>query len=279
MKIVQQLLLVAVALWLRQGGAPTVAGQCAHRCGRVPIPYPFGLEPQCVRSNEFLLNCNKTEGRGGRLLLGNYSIHKISVSDSTMVIRLPELNDCYNKSSLSVNTNNSLSIDLSPYPQYRFSANRNALTVLGCDTYAYMTNGVGRGACSPYCTRYVDLAKETTCLGLGCCQVSIPGVDTLYVRISFFNDNVKVSSFNPCGVAFVGDKELFNISSKRSDFVLDWTIGWNVTCTQAILNQSSYACGNNTDCRDFADGPGYRCFCKPGYEGNPYDRSCGCQGN
>ncbi|KAL3741334.1 hypothetical protein ACJRO7_016897 [Eucalyptus globulus] len=289
MKIVRQLLLVAVAWWLRQGGAPTVAAHCAHKCGRVPIPYPFGLDLLCTRSKEFLLHCNTTEGRGDRLLLGNYTIRKISVMDSTMVIGLPELHDCYNETGQSVNRSADLFIDLSSYPQYRLSATRNNLTVLGCDTYVLMTdkNSSFWGGCFSYCIKDVDLAKETTCSGLGCCQASIPkGLKTLIISISSLDKHVSVSKVNPCGVAFVGDKELFNISSrrlptsndlgKRADLVLDWMIGWDVTCAQARKNKSSYACGNNTDCGDFADGPGYRCFCQHGYKGNPY-LSRGCQ--
>ncbi|KAL3741316.1 hypothetical protein ACJRO7_016879 [Eucalyptus globulus] len=293
MKVVQQLLLLAVVWWLRQGGAPIVAGHCAHRCGRVSIPYPFGLERQCARSKEFLLNCTTTDGSGDQLWLGNTPIRKISFGDSTMVISIPELHDCYNETG-RVNRSDYLSIDLSSYPQYRFSATRNALTVLGCDTYA-LTNvpkadvyDFSRGGCISYCSEYVDLAKETTCSGIGCCQASIPkGLKKLRIRIDSFNNHKNVSSFSPCGVAFVGDKESFNLSSrrlptlndlgKRADLVLDWMIGWDVTCQRARY-QSSYGCGNNTDCRDFADAPGYRCFCQHGYEGNPYNLSRGgCQ--
>ncbi|KAL3741337.1 hypothetical protein ACJRO7_016900 [Eucalyptus globulus] len=260
MKVVQQLLLVAVAWWLLQGGAPTVAGDCAHRCGRVPIPYPFGLEPQCVRSKEFLLHCNTTEGSRDHLLLGNYSIRKISVSDSTMVVSLPELYDCHNESG-PVNKSNYLSIDLSSYPQYRISATRNALTVLGYDTYVLTITNVAAasdkydfswGGCVSYCSEYVDLGKETTCSGIGCCQASIPkGLKTLQFGIGSFNRHQTVWKFNPCGVAFAGDKELFNISSRRlptlndlgktADLVMDWMIQWNVTCPQAKSNQWSYA--------------------------------------
>ncbi|KAK3432732.1 hypothetical protein EUGRSUZ_D00254 [Eucalyptus grandis] len=277
MKVVQQLLLVAVVWWLRQGGAPTVAGNCAHRCGRVPIPYPFGLEPQCARSKEFLLYCNTTDGSGGQLLLGNIPIRKISVGDSTMLVSLPELHECYNKTGQLVSSTDNLYINLTSYPPYRVSAARNNLTVLGCDTYVLMTDryGLFRSGCISYCSEYVDLAKETTCSGLGCCQASIPkGLKMLRIRISSVNGHVSVSQFNPCGVAFVGDKMSFNLSSrrlptlndlgKRADLVLDWMIGWDVTCAQARLNQSSYGCGNNTDCDDFTDGQGYRCFCKAG---------------
>ncbi|KAL3741333.1 hypothetical protein ACJRO7_016896 [Eucalyptus globulus] len=275
MKVVQQLLLVAVAWWLRQGGAPTVAGNCAHRCGRVPIPYPFGLEPQCARSKEFLLYCNTTDGSGGQLLLGNIPIRKISVGDSTMLVSLPELNECYNKTGQLVSGTDNLYINLTSYPPYRVSATRNNLTVLGCDTYVLMTDryGLFRSGCISYCSEYVDLAKETTCSGLGCCQASIPkGLKILRIRISSVDGHVSVP-FSPCGVAFAVDKMSFNLSSrrlptlndlgKRADLVLDWMIGWDVTCAQAMSNQSSYAYIN--ECKDSQKYPCHgKCENQPG---------------
>ncbi|KAF7850656.1 hypothetical protein BT93_L5149 [Corymbia citriodora subsp. variegata] len=286
MKVVHRLLLVAVTCWLREGGAPTVAGDPAHACGGVPVPYPFGLKPQYASSEEFLLNCNTSEGSRPRLLLGNNTIHKISVGDSTMVVSQPELYDCYDKDGNSTNSSSDLFIDLTPFPQYRLSGTRNNLIVLGCDIYALMTDegGTFRSGCISYCNNSVDLAKETTCSGLGCCQTSIPkGLKTLRLGIFSFDRHALVWQFNPCGVAFMGDRNSSNISNsdldKRADLVLDWMIGWDVTCAQAVLNRSSYACGNNTDCNDYPVGPGYRCFCKAGYEGNPYNRFHGCQGN
>ncbi|KAF8038792.1 hypothetical protein BT93_B1367 [Corymbia citriodora subsp. variegata] len=289
MKVVHRLLLVAVTWWLREGGAPTVAGDPAHACGGVSVPYPFGLKLQYARSEEFLLNCNTSEGSRPRLLLGNIPIRKISVEDSTMVVNLPELYDCYDEVGRSINRSDNLFIDLTSLPQYRLSDTRNNLIVLGCDTYVLMTDkdGMFRSGCISYCSNYVDLAKETTCSGLGCCQASLPkGLKMLRIRISSIDGHRSVSRFSPCGVSFVGDKKSFNISSrtlpstndlgKRADLVLDWMIGWNVTCDQA-MSKSGYACGNNTSCNDYADGPGYRCFCKDGYKGNPYNRFHGCQ--
>ncbi|XP_040997095.1 wall-associated receptor kinase 5-like isoform X2 [Juglans microcarpa x Juglans regia] len=52
--------------------------------------------------------------------------------------------------------------------------------------------------------------------------------------------------------------------------VLDWAIG-NQTCEDAKKNTTKYACkAANSTCSDSTNGPGYRCNCFSGYEGNPY---------
>ncbi|KAI4989292.1 hypothetical protein ZWY2020_036609 [Hordeum vulgare] len=70
----------------------------------------------------------------------------------------------------------------------------------------------------------------------------------------------------------------FNDTYKgQQPVVLDWVIG-NATCEVARGNMSSYACrSENTMCVDSSNGPGYRCNCSIGYQGNPY-LSGGCTG-
>ncbi|KAF6134143.1 hypothetical protein GIB67_013540 [Kingdonia uniflora] len=49
------------------------------------------------------------------------------------------------------------------------------------------------------------------------------------------------------------------------------------TCEEAKRNLTSYVCEDNSGCVDSTNGPGYNCYCNPGYEGNPYFAN-GCQG-
>ncbi|KAK3425123.1 hypothetical protein EUGRSUZ_F01835 [Eucalyptus grandis] len=280
MKVVHWLLTVAVAWWFRQDGAAAV---CEHQCGDVQVPYPFGLEPNCVRSNDFLLNCTNTEGSGFRLMLGNFTVRKISPGGSTMVVSLPEAYECYNQDGTLANKSNPQVIDLSPDPRYRFSETLNKLTVLGCDTMAVVADSKGTfgSGCISYCGTNVDVTNETTCSGRGCCQASIPkGYQTLNISISSLNRNASASLFGHCARAFVVDSRSFNVSNltlprfedvgNTSDLVLDWMVESGVRCNLAQRNKSSYACGRFAKCKDFGNEQGYRCACNDGYEGNPY---------
>ncbi|KAK3437886.1 hypothetical protein EUGRSUZ_C02485 [Eucalyptus grandis] len=255
MKVVQWLLPVAVAWWLRQGGAPTVAGECATKCGDVDVSYPFGLELECARSQEFFLNCT-TERNHTQLLLGDCPIRNMSVEDATMVISLPEVYTCYDPDG-QVNYLNG-TIDLTSFPPYRFSYTRNKLTVLGCNTYAVTSdpNGTFGTGCLSYCSQPIDFANETNCSGLGCCQTSIPkGLKMLDININLLDEEDKEA----CGLAFVVDDRSFNMSNRNS----------RPGRKKASLNQSGYACGNNTDCHDYVNGLGYRCLCSLGTTGIP----------
>ncbi|XP_030446850.1 wall-associated receptor kinase 2-like [Syzygium oleosum] len=291
MKAVHWLLMVAVAWWLRQGGAPPVPGNCEHQCGAVAIPFPFGVETNCARSENFLLNCNDTEGSGIQLQWGDLTIRNISVEASTMAVSVPEAYQCYDQNGYPADYEDPLIIDLSTNPRCRFSDTQNKLTVLGCNTAAALDDGQGMfgSSCITFCSEYEtnNLAKVTTCSGRGCCQASIPkGLQKLNISIFPLGPNVPALQINRCALAFVADNKLFNDSGrtlprfgdvrKGEELVLDWMVEPDVTCQKAKLNQSSYACGKNSDCEDFGNGPGYRCVCKPGYNGNPYNPKDGC---
>ncbi|XP_018731100.2 wall-associated receptor kinase 2 isoform X1 [Eucalyptus grandis] len=290
MKGLHWLLMVAVAWRLRQGVAPPVPGMCEHRCGEVDVPFPFGLDTNCARSPDFLLKCTNIEGSGIQLQWGNLTIHKISVGNSTMIASLPEAYECYDQNGTPANQNSSLAIDLSPNPWYRFSETQNKLVVVGCNAFASVTDGEGmvRSGCVSYCSGNGDFANETTCSGQGCCQASIPkGLKTLDISISSFGQNVLKSQRGRCARAFMVDNRPFNISNltlqtfqdvgNNSGLVLDWMVESDVSCVMAKRNRSSYACGKNTNCTDFENGPGYRCLYEPGYYGNPYNPFEGCK--
>nr|QCZ35129.1 wall-associated kinase 5 [Hordeum vulgare subsp. vulgare] len=145
-------------------------------------------------------------------------------------------------------------------------------------------------SCFSFCTDASSVDDSTECAGMGCCQTPLPA------NISSFNTtsapvptiyNATIQSFSPCSYSFVAEVDLFkfdrsyvsstNFTSKYIDgvpLVLDWVVG-NGSCSTNMGSQ--YACqAMNSECVDVSNGPGYRCNCSQGYEGNPYLQG-GCQ--
>ena len=195
--------------------------------------------------------------------------------------------DCYNQSgtSLSNETKNSLSVS-----SFTVSVTKNNFVAVGCDTYAFL-NGILNDA--PFSTGCLSTCNNThnivngSCSGIGCCHIDIPeGLKDINFAAYSFKNHSDVWSFNPCSFAFIIQKDKFNFSSayltslqnnETVPMVLDWAVG-NETC-EVARDKGNYICGANSNCSDlkYGSGPGYRCKCKKGYEGNPYLKD-GCRG-
>ncbi|KAK1272594.1 Wall-associated receptor kinase 2 [Acorus gramineus] len=183
---------------------------------------------------------------------------------------------------------------------YTFSDTQNKFTVLGCDTLAYINGSTENKfspqipsivagfttGCASYCYRSMFVTNGS-CNGFGCCQTSIPkGLKNFSVNIYSYHNHSYVINFNPCSYAFLTDQKFtfrglsdlgdyYRVNNRSIPLVLDWAIG-NQTCEEANKT-SDYACvSQNSTCYNSTNGPGYRCNCSAGYEGNPYLHG-GCQ--
>ncbi|KAF8038828.1 hypothetical protein BT93_B1391 [Corymbia citriodora subsp. variegata] len=257
---------------------------CNRTCGNTDVPFPFGLNESCAQTSSHVLSCNDASGN---LVLGkNIPVYNISMESATMTIGWYRALDCYSESGIQLRDSNPQpSIRLGGDGHYTFSATRNKLTIFGCDTAAVISDSAGTfgSGCLSYCREDINFTTESACSGLGCCQTSIPkSLTSLNISMSSSTNYTSVQDFSSCGSAFVVDQESFNVSEYElpvqddmqeyvlSRVVVDWVVQWNLTCEEAQRNPSSYACGANSNCSDFKEGNGYRCFCKPGYTGNPY---------
>lgn len=177
-------------------------------------------------------------------------------------------------------------------PPYRYSGVNRFMTV-GCDDMSVIVGFRGRnfsGGCITLC-RKAENVIGGSCSGIGCCQTSVPeGFQLFFTSLFSFMNHTRVSSFNLCSHAFLGDPSEFhfrgapdlsnpNFADRITNdvsIVVDWAIG-NVTCTDA-QNLKDYACRVNSQCVDSSTRHGgYRCTCMEGYEGNPY-LDLGCTG-
>ncbi|KAJ1689621.1 hypothetical protein LUZ63_013776 [Rhynchospora breviuscula] len=256
-------------------------------CGGVPIPYPFGIGPNCSLSETFELSCKSINGTSPPYRR-DYLFLNINISSGQALVNMPISSQCYNSTTNSDDYKN-WEVDLLHITDFRFNHEKNMIVVIRCDTLAYTrcfsdNNNSYLGGCVSGCDSLESLS-DGSCSGIGCCQTSIPkGIN--YIELWFdenFN-NSKVYNFNPCSYAMLTEAGfMFNTSHITTDqllrqntsAVIDWAIG-NTTCNTAQTNKSTYACRSiYSNCSDSSSGPGYLCNCMDGYQGNPYlDEGC-----
>ncbi|XP_059631703.1 wall-associated receptor kinase 2-like [Cornus florida] len=263
--------------------APIAKPGCADRCGNVSIPYPFGMTPDCYLDKHFHITCNNSFSPAKPFLESSTkNVTKITLEGQLHVLKFTA-HDCYDHGHRT--TYNEPIFKLT---KFTISNTQNKFVAVGCDTYAILHAYEGDKMYTTGCMSLCDSMDDITdgsCSGFGCCQTSIPkGVREINLTLSSYYNHTYIHGFNPCSYAFVVEESEFNFSKnylrdlknrKKLPLVLDWTIG-NETCEVASKNMISYACKENSECYEPENGPGYRCRCFNGYEGNPY-LSNGCQ--
>ncbi|KAK1285198.1 Wall-associated receptor kinase 2 [Acorus calamus] len=265
---------------------------CPDKCGDISIPYPFGIGESCSREDLFTVGCDDTNGSTPIPYIesGHLNITNISLTTGEITVTNYLAEDCYNKSGYwKYNMPSFTLVDNGPLT---FSYTKNRFTALGCDTDARITATSEEGlttGCISICNG-TRMITEGSCDGFGCCQTSIPrGVRYFEVELGSYYNHSSVLQFNPCSFAFLVDQNWFRFGgiSDLSGYkernngsvpvVLDWAIS-NKTC-QVAEEEPDYACvSKNSYCYNSTNGPGYRCNCTAGYQGNPYLKdSGGCE--
>lgn len=285
--IITTLFLLAAVLFSESHNFPIAKPNCVDRCGNVAIPYPAGTTPECYRNPIFWVTCNHTFDPP-RLFWQDspQEITDMSI-DGTAKITQFIAQDCYARGGARVFYNNP-EIHLPAY--ITVSSTANKFTMVGCDAEASVSGRRRNGrrfrtGCAAMCGGREDLT-EGSCMGLGCCQTSIPAdVTELVVELSSYSNYSEVWEFNNCSHAFMVEEAAFVFSPENLTnlmgveelpIVVDWAAG-NGTCAEAAAEED-YACVSPfSGCYEPPDGYGYRCRCHDGYGGNPYLTN-GCQG-
>ncbi|KAH7545515.1 hypothetical protein FEM48_Zijuj01G0102000 [Ziziphus jujuba var. spinosa] len=253
---------------------------CSDHCGGVKVPYPFGITPECSLNGnrKFYLNCTQSSLY---LNSSNLQVTNISLDGEVSVMNFIG-RDCYNKKGVrEEHIQSQLWL-----ANYNVSSARNTFIAVGCDTYSTVNGYRGKEnyviGCVSSCND-IDYESFTSdhqsCLGVGCCQISIPsGLKNMTISLSSYNNHTFVHDFNPCSYAFVVEQGKFKFSNtsfqelnrtEKLPAVLNWGIG-KESCDEA-KKRANYTCkGNNVTCVAASNAAGYLCQCLPGYEGNPY---------
>ncbi|KAI9123140.1 hypothetical protein K1719_006029 [Acacia pycnantha] len=280
-------LVTTTAAALAVAEAQTKQG-CNDTCGNVSIPYPFGTSVNCYYRDEdlnFFLNCTTTtspsssgEATTTQLIWGdNIPVLNISLDPPELTFSGDVSYHCYNSN---------YSYNWIKFGKFSISNTKNRFTVVGCDTYAYLsdTDSTFSTGCSLRCSNETMFEEAGACSGVGCCQTSFPQAITNYeITLRSFKNYTKVRDFNRCGYAFVAKEGSFNFSkrelldlSNRTEFplVVDWDVS-DQTCLEAKKDARSYACKQNSICKEPLSEIGYYCVCEDGFRGNPYlDTGC-----
>ncbi|KAM0871971.1 hypothetical protein ACQ4PT_039037 [Festuca glaucescens] len=302
---VQKLLLLVAATLTMQYTTTTAYGSgssgsinrarpdCLDKCGNISIPYPFGTGKGCFQE-PFNVACNES---GAYLASTEVRILDINLILGEIRVQNPHIAwECkYTNGTNSTGGLEGLNLD----SFHKVSGTKNKLIAIGCDTFAFIM-GTNKGknqldfltvnSCYSYCTDASSVDDSTECFGMGCCQTSFPGnISSFTTTSSPLIDNSTIQSFSPCSYSFVVEEDWFkfdrsyvsstNFASEYIDgvpLVLDWVVG-NGSCLEASKMGSQYACkAMYSECINVSNGPGYRCNCTQGYEGNPYLPG-GCQ--
>ncbi|XP_073131967.1 wall-associated receptor kinase 2-like [Henckelia pumila] len=268
-------------------GATIAKPNCQRSCGNLTVPYPFGvgIETGCSFGRGFNVNCN-TSFNPPRPFINSGNMEIIDITDGTMSVKNWVARRCYGPDGLR---NYTMSINVTGTPLTFSDSNR--FTIVGCDDFALIQASSPRNfssGCVAMCSNISDVI-EGECTGIGCCQIEIPrGLQNFETRLLTLSSHQTVSSFSPCGYAFLGDYDSFDFTIANLDdpsfmqtvtdqvpVILDWGIG-SQNCSEA-KRSNDYACQQNSYCVDLADTGrgGYRCNCSQGFQGNPY-LSPGC---
>ncbi|WOL19256.1 hypothetical protein Cni_G28054 [Canna indica] len=286
-------LLVLATATMRLLVSPAAASAlpgCRSSCGRVDIPYPFGIGSNCSKAVIFEIDCSRDDNGVEKPFQGDVEVLNISLLHGQLRFLNHISSQCYNASNKSIIPDD-WSLDLPT--GYRFSDTHNKFTVIGCQTLAYI--GDNDSNVSTYETGCVSVCRSEqsmrngSCVGIGCCETSIPkGLEHYEVWFDADFNTSGIYSFSHCSYAVLMEAASFRFQTSyvtTDDFVsknggapvvVDWVVGGE-TCEEAKRNESEYACkSENSECLDSINGPGYLCNCSRGYRGNPYLLD-GCQ--
>ncbi|KAL2518940.1 Wall-associated receptor kinase-like 9 [Abeliophyllum distichum] len=282
----QMLLYITLSLWAMRPMAFAVRlskPNCQEKCGNVIIPYPFGIGLNCSANSSFTVTCRNISNPETPFLSSiNLEVLHISTDYRTITLNQPvsPLNCSLEQKEVS------LGKSLLGTP-FIFSRLHNVLAVLGCNNVVtLLSNGTTTaGGCVTICG-YGSDSEDSGCNGFNCCTANIPrGLQEPRVIYKIIDANNNNSS---CGYAFLVDQNWlqndygkytglrdvnpFDRSFVNAPVVLGWKFPKN-SSTSLYCRGSRYYLGSydQSDYDYF-----YReCFCREGFEGNPYlDEGC-----
>ncbi|CAO2837571.1 unnamed protein product [Amaranthus hypochondriacus] len=265
--------------------SPIAKSNCSDHCGKVRIPYPFGIGAGCYYNESYAIICNTSFSPPKPFLYHlNFEILDINWPDrnsngdilndeeeSEQILLVGNIlqNICRSHGGDAAEP-----VDLQNSP-YRFSRWFNVFAVSGCGVNAVLKNRNGDivTGCASMCMNDTSMTKSSKCFGVECCQATLLSspTDEFIVRSPGLDFYEIVLSSQTCNVAagLLHIRSMINFSGNFSSpklfpTVLEWR-------TPDIAPSETFSC-------DDYQGGSQRCLCSDyhGYKGNPYLPN-GCQ--
>ncbi|KAJ4845452.1 hypothetical protein Tsubulata_036822 [Turnera subulata] len=307
--VLKLLLLVPALMWvvlLDIGGGATADEakatnekvDCEEQyCGKIRIPYPFGMLPECYRDKAFEIECNQTTATAFIRSI-KAEVLQFSPSMDSVGVKGPitSSGNCSRKASSSTSTSTSTLVNLTGSP-FMFSNSHNVLVGVGCNTIAYSTSGdfdtIPTVSCKSTCSwrrGVVDWTDEQIafCVAENCCLAPLqPGLQVLNPSVRSLNNNNnnssssrtsndnqgKVVDDDECRLAFAADRnwlmDTLDDPGKAQDMEyvtlsLVWLSNFSTNAYQKTLHCEDYRPLDST----LVTAVG--CGCNTNFQGNPY---------
>ncbi|GMY19677.1 wall-associated receptor kinase-like 8 isoform X2 [Fagus crenata] len=269
---------------LAEAAAPIAKPNCTSSCGKVQIPFPFGIGQGCYMNQSFEIVCNGTGSPAKAFLpsIDMMEVLSISIRDphssyfdpGVIRVNMPII------SSSNCNGSRSGGVNMRGSPFF-FSSYRNRFISVGCDNLAVMTGidpMVVVGCKSDCNTNMID-NKEVKCSGFNCCQTTVPtGIQVFDVDFRRINEG---KASEECKYAFLADRRWLGSNNTDPSYDVQFLehvpvfLEWMASSNFSNMESSKDLRRRNADWDYTTYGVKYY-HCLYGYEGNPY-LPTGCQ--
>ncbi|KAM5559807.1 wall-associated receptor kinase-like 1 [Rosa sericea] len=264
---------------------------CTSQCGRVSIPYPFGIGPNnhCYFDSWYEIECNHSV-RVAKPFLRRLQLEvlNISVYGGNATVQVPSpvtYLSCKGKQSPPAPN-----LTLSPF-MYSFG---NSFVAVSCNSFASLRTNQTRTltGCSSTCLDQDFFSASEMCkYGYNCCRTDLSQYITTF-SVTQERDKTRRNKTDCEDYAFLVDQQWFD--EHKSDFraikgrdvvpvKLDWILSLEknrslIKSIEALNevdgrrnpNDSTPTCSQYSFLENITWSDLYDCRCPPGYEGNPY---------
>ena len=231
--VMQITFLLLLTYGLAEAAPPISKFNCTSSCGKVSIPYPFGIGPACYMDKWFEVVCNGSGGSEKAFLTSiDMEVRQINISSyyygsyfnrPTVEVLMPIIYSKTCTSTRGTRSDRRMNFTGSPFFVSEFF---NTFISVGCDNFATMAHIVPTVfGCTSDCTPSMKAESGgLRCSGFNCCNSRNVPSDLQVVAVDFRSINESkgrdqlYEATEPCKYAFLVNEYWFEEQQTRSLF-------------------------------------------------------------